>query len=220
MNVDVLDRPDPIALVAERVFPASVVGVIADTHIWKGGRRTLANEVLDFFARASVDLILHAGDVNDRTVLDQLATISPVLAVRGNNDDNELCDRLADQEALQVGRVRLGLVHGHQGRSGRETAANSFDADIDIVVYGHSHLPKIERSTRGQILFNPGSPTDRRWAAHFGIGLLDCRFDQVDPSLILFSAPAELAGVDPQSMLATSAQKRSLFPPKRSDVPC
>ena len=198
--------PIPLELATERAFPAGVIGVIADTHVWARGGRSLAAEIPDFFARAKVDLLLHAGDVNDRLVLAQLAAVAPLLAVQGNNDDDDLQKMLAERETFRVGTIAIGLIHGHQGRSGRETAARAFGPEIDLVVYGHSHLHKIERSAHGQILFNPGSPTDRRWAAHFGIGLLDCRFDRVDPSLILFRAPDELLSVDPQAMLEASAQ--------------
>ena len=199
--------PILLELVTERIFPAGVIGVISDTHVWRGGGRSLAADIPDFFARANVDLILHAGDVNDRLVLAQLAAVAPLLAVRGNNDDDDLQELLAERATLRVGNIETGLIHGHQGRSGRETAANAFGPEIDLVIYGHSHLPKIERSAKGQILFNPGSPTDRRWAAHFGIGLLDCRFATVHPSLILFRAPEELKNLDPRVMLESSAQE-------------
>ncbi len=171
-----------------------VIGVLSDTHIWRSGTRKLPPEVPDFFARHGAGLILHAGDINDRSVLEELEHVAPVLAVRGNNDVSELQDELSDKLTLGVGTWTIGLVHGHGGRSAREVAYGAFSPPCDLVVYGHSHLPMIENRNNG-VFFNPGSPTDRRWGPHFGVGLLHCIESGIDPHLVLFKRARELDGV-------------------------
>ncbi|MGD9711056.1 MAG: metallophosphoesterase family protein [Thermomicrobiales bacterium] len=179
--------------VASYATPLTIF-VIADTHIWETGRRSLPSEVIALLQRSQAELVLHAGDINDHSVLEELAAIAPVLAVRGNNDDAELQETLPLTRQFRVGAFQIGLIHGHEGRSARESAFASFGADVDLVVYGHSHIPKIEK--RGKtVYFNPGSATDRRWNPHFGIGILRCTDERIDPHLILFTRPADLANV-------------------------
>ena len=148
------------------------IGVIADTHI-TDGRRVIPAAVWEAFAR--VDLILHAGDIARQGVLDDLAALAPVHAVRGNVDPLDLSRTLPERLALDLGGARVGLTHGHLG-VGRDTprrARDMFSAidGLDAVVFGHSHEPynKIED---GVLLFNPGSPTERRRQPRPSYGLL------------------------------------------------
>lgn len=170
------------------------IGVLSDTHVYLGGRRQLPVEVLALFRRARLDLIAHAGDVNDQSLLMDLAEIAPVLAVAGNNDSIELQEQLPERMAFRAGRFSFVLIHGHQGRTAR-TVARTFVGKVDCVIYGHSHIPMIE-TTSGTTLFNPGSPTDRRWQPHFGIGLIHVSADHCRPELVLFHDPAHLNTVD------------------------
>lgn len=147
-------------------------------------------EVLALFRRARVDLITHAGDVNDRSLLTELAAIAPVLAVVGNNDSAELRELLPEQIEFRAGRFRFVLIHGHQGRTAR-AVARTFAGKVDCVIYGHSHIPMIESSS-GTTLLNPGSPTDRRWQPHFGIGLILVSAEHCRPELLLFDDPSHL----------------------------
>jgi putative phosphoesterase len=169
------------------------IGVLADTHVYRHGQRRLPPEVNALFARLGVNLILHAGDVNTRSVVDELARIAPTLAVCGNNDDAELQATLPEVIELDAGRFVLVLLHGHQDRTAR-LAARRYAGRADCVVYGHSHIPKIEE-VDGTILFNPGSPTDRRWRPHFGVGLLRVTAEAISPELILFADPGHLGSV-------------------------
>lgn len=173
--------------------PPLTIGVLADTHIYPHGRRRLPPEVPDLFERAGVGLILHAGDINNRIVLDDLERIAPVLAVVGNNDSADLADRLPERIEFMVGRFRFLLIHGHQGRTAR-AVARTFAGRVDCVIYGHSHIPKIEVQN-GTTLFNPGSPTDRRWQPHFGVGLIRVEAERCRPELVLFANPADLRSV-------------------------
>ncbi len=173
------------------------IGVISDTHIFADpGSRRFPDETLDLFRRFEVDLIVHGGDIVIQSVLDRLATVAPTLAVYGNNEPLELWKTLPERIVLSIGAFRIGIVHGHGGPSARATAKTAFDEPIDLVVYGHSHVPMIEE-VDGVVYLNPGSPTDRRWAPHFGIGILTIDERGIRPELILFDAPAHLASIEP-----------------------
>lgn len=182
----------------ERAFsPPLTIGVIADTHIYSYGTRRLPDEVLDLFRRFEVGLILHAGDINNARVIDLLSAVAPVLAVKGNNDDQVLSQLLPLTEYFRVGRHRFALLHGHLGQTARSEAAK-LAGKVDCVVYGHSHIPKIEQ-VDGSILFNPGSATDRRWQEHFGLGLIHITDEKITPELVLYHDPRHLVNVKPDS---------------------
>ena len=148
------------------------VGVISDTHI-VDRRRVIPGAVWDAFA--GVDCIVHAGDIARRAVLDELAMLAPVYAVYGNMDPFDLANTLPERRVVDLGGVYLGLTHGHlgQGRTLPERARNAF-RDVEglrVVVFGHSHEP-YSSVDRGVLLFNPGSPTERRRQPRHSFGLL------------------------------------------------
>ena len=188
---------DPFEPTDRRAFPAPLtIGVIADTHVRAWGVRRLPPEVPDLFARFGVGLILHAGDVNTAAVLATLGEVAPVIAVTGNNDDRELLDLLPASVEFTVGTHRFALLHGHGGASARSEARRRYARRVDCAVYGHSHVPLIEREG-GTVLFNPGSATDRRWQEHFGVGLIHVTEDRIDPELVLYADPRHLRNVHP-----------------------
>jgi len=154
----------------------------------------LPEPVIDLLIRAKPDLIVHLGDVNTRSVLDDLAEIAPLIAVIGNNDDDELQYMLESSVTFTVGRFTFAALHGHGGRSARSEATERLAGKVDCAMFGHSHNPLIE-NVAGTIMFNPGSPTDRRWFEHFGIGLIRVTADRIDPELILFAKPDHLVNV-------------------------
>ncbi|MER3485379.1 MAG: hypothetical protein C4345_04775 [Chloroflexota bacterium] len=181
----------PPWLTDQRTFPLPLlVGAIADTHITDGGWRRLPPEVVEVFARFRVDLVLHAGDVCVPSVLQELSYIAPVIAVTGNN---ESCRTV---ELIEAGPYRIAMLHGHGGRAARDEARR-WAGTAELVVFGHSHVPTIER-VDGTILFNPGSPTDRRWQEHFGLGLIRIGDDGIAPELVLFQDPRHLRNVRPR----------------------
>lgn len=188
--------PDAVRLTDRRSFGVPLtIGVLSDTHIYPHGRRTLPPEVLDLFRRFAVGLILHGGDVSAGSVLIELGAVAPVLAVQGNNDD-QLRSVLPLHVTFEVGRFTFLMVHGHHlGESARATARRHA-GEVDCVVYGHSHIPKVEVEA-GTILFNPGSATDRRWQEHFGVGLIQVTNDGIKPELVLYKDPRHLANVQP-----------------------
>jgi putative phosphoesterase len=171
------------------------IGVVADTHVYSKGARSLPRAVLDFLARADIDLIIHCGDIACQDVLDSLATIGRTVAVRGNNDAGDFGSALPEQiELTSAGRV-IRVVHGDGGISAR-AVAKSLAPGAQVVIYGHSHIPMIEKH-RESVLLNPGSPNDRRWHPHFGLALLEITPAAIYPELILFEDTRDLAGVTP-----------------------
>jgi putative phosphoesterase len=150
---------------------------------------------LQLFERRQVGLILHGGDVGQSSLLTEMAAIAPVVAVRGNADSLELIETLPDQIRIRAGERTILLMHGHHGKTARVTALSAVGSDVDVIVFGHSHQPLIEKHDN-TVLFNPGSPTERRWGPHFGVGLLTVTDDGIEPELVLFDDPGQLAAVD------------------------
>jgi hypothetical protein len=125
------------------------VGVISDTH---GLVRPEALAALTGSA-----LIIHAGDVGGREVLERLETVAPVVAVRGNNDGGAWARSLPEHETVEIGGLRLHVLHD-LGDLDLDPGA----ADVHAVIAGHSHRPRIEY--RNDVLFlNPGSAGPRRF---------------------------------------------------------
>ena len=146
------------------------VVVLADTH---APRRWRSCPPLVAVHLRGADLILHAGDVCTADVLDELAAYAPVHAVRGNNDGPDVAAWGApDTLELDLGGVRLAMIHDSGPRSGRPARLRGRFPDAGLVVFGHSHIP-VDLAADGQRIFNPGSPTDRRREPHGTIGVLD-----------------------------------------------
>lgn len=109
------------------------------------------------------DLILHTGDVTAASVLTQIESFAPVAAVHGNMDEPELRMSLPGQRVVQAEGIRIGLVHDARGAAGRHQRLLEAFPGCDVIAYGHTHLPELERVGETWIL-NPGSPTERRRA--------------------------------------------------------
>lgn len=167
-----------------------LVGVLSDTHVNERGARRLPAEVPALFHRLGVGLILHAGDLNALAVLDQLRAVAPVLAVRGNSDLPETRAALPARIDLAVAGRSVALIHGDAGPTANRTA-DALAGTVDCVVYGHSHVPRMEM-VRGTMMFNPGSPTDKRWWPDYSVGLLRVDEDGIVPELVVFKAAIDL----------------------------
>lgn len=188
-------RDNYLPVTTKRVFDAPLtIGVISDTHIYAGSRRQIDDGVKRLFDRADVGLIVHLGDANTRDVLTELAEMAPLIAVVGNNDEEDLQYTLPMTTRFTVGEKTFAAIHGHGGRSARDVAIERWAGKVDCVLFGHSHLPLIEQE-RGTILFNPGSPTDRRWHPHFGIGVITVDRNKIQPDLVLFEHPDHLDSI-------------------------
>jgi len=135
-----------------------IVGVISDTH---GLLRPQAVAALK-----GVDHILHAGDVGGQDILDALARIAPVTAIRGNVDTEPWAEGVAEIEVVELGGILIYMLHD-LGRLDLKPEA----AGMDVVVYGHSHQPKMEEKN-GVLYFNPGSAGPRRFQLPVSLGRL------------------------------------------------
>jgi putative phosphoesterase len=150
--------------------PLRVV-VVADTHL----RRSWPNRRLPDAARqvlATADVILHAGDITQAEHLDDLARHAPLHAVLGNNDP-ELIGVLPETLQLELAGVRIAMIHDSGPARGRERRLHERFPDAEVIVFGHSHIPWNAPGEGGQLLFNPGSPTERRGRPHRTIGVLE-----------------------------------------------
>jgi len=143
------------------------VGVISDTHI--PHFKKLPEAIWEHFA--GVELIIHAGDLSILSVLDELETIAPVVAVQGNVEYEEVVLKLPIKREVVVGHCRVGIVHILGDSKTHVRMARQEFPDARVVVFGHSHIP-YNQEHDGQLLFNPGSATDRRRQPRCSIGLL------------------------------------------------
>ena len=124
------------------------------------------------------DHIIHGGDICGAEVLEALAAIAPVSAVRGNNDQGEWAERLPEAAALAFGAVRVYVIHDIAGLA-MDPAAEGFHA----VVSGHSHKPAVVRRD-GVLYVNPGSAGPRRFTLPVSVGFLQVALDQVRAELV------------------------------------
>jgi uncharacterized protein len=128
--------------------------VIADTHIPRRAK-ALPEDLTPYLERA--DLVLHAGDLMDPALLEELAAYAPVEAVRGNMDPEGLPETLE----FGFGGARISMIHDSGPKKGRRGRMRRRFPEARVVVFGHSHIPLLEDED-GLMLLNPGSPTDRR----------------------------------------------------------
>ncbi|MGD1218747.1 MULTISPECIES: metallophosphoesterase family protein [Streptomyces] len=134
--------------------------LMSDTHLPKRARR-LPAALLAELPRA--DVVVHAGDWVDTATLDLLEDRSrTLLGVYGNNDGPALRARLPEVARADLGGLRLGVVHETGAAKGREQRCADRFPDLDVLVFGHSHIPWDTTAATGLRLLNPGSPTDRR----------------------------------------------------------
>jgi putative phosphoesterase len=134
-------------------------------------------------ALEAADRVLHGGDLVAASVLDELAALAPVDAVAGNMDDATLQGTLPARRIVEIERVRIGMVHDAGPRVGREERLRGAFADCDAVVYGHTHVPQLERHG-GVWIVNPGSPTERRGAPRHSMALLRIEDGALTPVLV------------------------------------
>lgn len=138
--------------------------ILADTHLPKRAR-DLPAEV--WAAVEAADVVLHAGDWVDVALLDELeARAARVVGCWGNNDGPALRARLPEVARVELGGVRFAVVHETGGKEGRERRCAAAYPDVDVLVFGHSHIPWDTTADTGLRLLNPGSPTDRRRQPH------------------------------------------------------
>ncbi|MEK6343663.1 MAG: YfcE family phosphodiesterase, partial [Curtobacterium sp.] len=134
--------------------------LLSDTHLPKRAKDLPAGLWDDIDA---ADLVVHAGDWVDLATLDAVVGRSRrFVGVRGNNDGPEFDDRLPLEVRFAVEGLRFAAVHETGAATGRERRAAATFPDVDVLVFGHSHIPWDSVADSGLRLLNPGSPTDRR----------------------------------------------------------
>lgn len=148
------------------------IGVIADTHI-PDRAKEIPKQILEAFK--NVDMVIHAGDLVDLSVLEKLKTICPnIKAVYGNMDPHEVKKNLPEKEIIQVGNYKIGLMHGYGAAHNLiDLMSEAFKNDhVDIIIFGHSHAGSSEK--KGDVLyFNPGSPTDKIFSPYNSYGIIE-----------------------------------------------
>ena len=149
---------------------AAIIGVISDTH------GLLRPEALS--ALHGSDYIIHAGDVGDPQILDQLAAIAPVTAVRGNVDHGQWVEKIPATNILAVGELSIYVLHSLSELDLKPEAAG-----FAAVVYGHSHEPTQELRN-GVLFFNPGSAGPRRFRLPVSVGRLRVANGEMEAEIV------------------------------------
>jgi hypothetical protein len=150
------------------------IGVISDTH---GLLRPEAIAAL-----RGCDRILHAGDIGDPEILDRLRELAPVTAIRGNVDRGPWAKALPETKVVEVAGISIYMLHDLAQLDLKPEAAG-----FRVVIYGHSHQPKIEEKN-GVLYFNPGSAGRRRFRLPVSVGRLVISRQRIQTELIKLDA--------------------------------
>lgn len=163
------------------------IGVVSDTHL--SDRRSVRLPEALVQGLSGVELIVHAGDWISPRVVEELEQIAPVEGVAGNNDGLDIIDRFGYKRIVEAASVRIGLIHG-DGLA-KTTERRAFDAfegeNVHAIVFGHSHTPYLEWKS-GILLFNPGSPTDKRRQPLYSYGILEIQEERITAAHHYFSS--------------------------------
>jgi len=158
------------------------IGVISDTHVTSETKK-LSPAIADAFR--GVDMIIHAGDLVDLSVLKLLKIMCPnVKAVCGNMDNPEAKKKLPEKEIIRLENAVIGVMHGF-GPPDKvaDCAEEVFKNDgVNVVIFGHSHKPFNKK--KGKILFfNPGSATDHVFAPYNSVGIIEIN-DSIEAKIV------------------------------------
>ncbi len=150
------------------------IGLISDTH------DLLRPQAIDFL-RGS-DFIIHAGDIGDSDIIEELARIAPVTVVRGNNDAGAWARTLPHTEMVEIGGIFIYVIHDLA-----ELDIDPIAAGVQVVVSGHSHKPVIERR-EGVMFVNSGSAGPRRFKLPISVAELVVAGNTVTARLVELSS--------------------------------
>jgi uncharacterized protein len=156
------------------------IGIISDTH------GLLRANVFEAFE--GVEHILHAGDVGDPDILVELAALAPVTAVWGNVDGTEIRARVPEVARLELGGVRIVVIHGMQFGSPTPQKVAAAHPDAGLVVFGHSHRPLIQQ-VGPTLAVNPGSAGPRRFKDPVTVAVAEIENGSVEARLIPLIPP-------------------------------
>jgi hypothetical protein len=151
--------------------------------------KALPRAVLDGFKKHRIDVLVHCGDIVSPAVIPIFEAVAPLAAVAGNNDGPQLVERFGRKKILQFGPARIGVVHGDGAKSGWKTPDHAMQQfakdDVKAVLFGHSHIPYCKLRD-GVLLFNPGSPTDKRLNPRYSYGIVTIDGAAVEGALHYF----------------------------------
>jgi putative phosphoesterase len=139
---------------------SATIAVISDTHFPRRGP-SLPEAVVERLRAA--DLIVHAGDWSDMATVRMVRGIGPPLVtVQGNVEEPAVRAALPRTAEVEIAGLRIGVVHDGGQASGRLSRLRARFPGVDLVVFGHSHIPLFDVADDGFMILNPGSPTERR----------------------------------------------------------
>ncbi len=148
----------------------SRIGLISDTH-------GLLRPEAEAFLRGC-DFIIHGGDIGHTGILEELSSLAPLTAVRGNNDQAPWAEALPETALLQVGAIRIYTIHDLT-----QLAIEPATEGIHVVVSGHSHKPSISKRN-GVLYINPGSAGPRRFKLPVAVAELNVEGSAVSAHLV------------------------------------
>ena len=162
-----------------------LIGLISDTHIPDRAKK-IPEKVFDIFE--NVDLILHTGDLTSLKIIEELEKIAPVMAIQGNIDRAKGTN-LPKTKIIEAEGLKIGMAHGEVYPRGdtQQLLYIAKELDVDILVTGHSHQPKIEQ-IESVLLLNPGSPVVPRLSDKT-VMLLEINDKDVDVEVIKIGSP-------------------------------
>jgi uncharacterized protein len=160
-----------------------IVGLISDTHV-PARANSIPKQVTQIFE--NTDYIIHAGDLVELAVVDELEQLAPVLAVQGNMDGPEVRGALPKMSALKVYDWKIGVMHDTSASLGmnkiRELAKQN---GFNVFVYGHTHVADIKWENK-VLYINPGSPTDPPRLVKPSVALLKVSAVSIEPEIVHF----------------------------------
>ena len=162
---------------------AKTVGVISDTHVPVRAKK-IPERVFKVFE--NVDFIVHAGDLVQLSVIDELERLAPVLVVSGNMDGPEIRGKLPKLDSLKVFDWRIGITHNPRALFGMGKMREIVETNgFDVLVYGHTHSSSMKWE-KDVLFINPGSPTTPSppFLAKPTVGLLRLTKDGIIPEIV------------------------------------
>ncbi|MCQ6560096.1 metallophosphoesterase family protein [Paenibacillus mendelii] len=153
--------------------------VVADTHMPRMAKK-LPDRLL--WELRDADTVIHAGDWTQLSIYEELAAHAPTVGVAGNNDGPGIIKLFGYRKQLEFEGHQIGIVHGHGTGKRINTEQRALDSfkgtSVDVILFGHSHIP-LQKRVGSVLLFNPGSPTDKRRQPRYSFGVL-----QLNPGAI------------------------------------
>lgn len=150
-----------------------IIGVISDTH------NLLRPEAVQ--ALKNSDLIIHAGDIGEQSIVDKLEKIAPVIAVRGNVDRAKWCESLPEKLKIKVGEVEIYIIHNL-----KELETKDLTDQVKIIISGHSHKP-LHETKRGVTYLNPGSAGRRRFKLPISLAKITIEEEEIRAEILELS---------------------------------